>query len=53
MTAVAITGLAIGIVAGAVGTLAVQNLKRKLRRKLRKLFGPRTVGRIRNGRRVI
>jgi hypothetical protein len=51
MTAVAITGLAIGAVAGVAGTLAVQNLKRKLRRKMRKLFGTRTVAR--HGRRAI
>ena len=49
MTAVAITGL----VLGALITIGVQDLHRKLRRKLRKLTSPHVHGRIRHGRRVL
>ena len=41
MTTVAITGLAIGFILGVLATHAVQNLKRKLRRKLNKILRTR------------
>lgn len=48
MTTVAITGLVIGAVLGSLGTIEVQKLRRRLfllRRKLRKLTGPKVVAR--------
>lgn len=45
MTAVAITGLAVGFVLGILATHTAQNLKRRLRRKWRKLTGTKVVAR--------
>jgi hypothetical protein len=41
MTAVAITGLAVGFGLGIMATLGMQNLKRKLRRKVNRILRTR------------